>query len=73
MCAIWILLGSEYDHQWHAPEFMRIANRGPDYTVAAKVENNVVLGFHRLAIVKVGFIRDERSGYEKPDYLVSFD
>lgn len=57
MCGIWALLGASYDHGKHEPEFMRIVGRGPDFTVAAEVAENVVLGFHRLAIVEVGCLR----------------
>jgi asparagine synthetase B (glutamine-hydrolysing) len=53
MCGIWALLGANYDHERHEPEFMRIVGRGPDFTVAAEVVPGVVLGFHRLAIVEV--------------------
>lgn len=55
MCGIWGLFGCEYDPKLHLQAFMSIEGRGPDFTICKSVAPNVVLGFHRLAIVMVSF------------------
>ncbi|CAD5224753.1 unnamed protein product [Bursaphelenchus okinawaensis] len=54
MCGIWGLFGCEYDPKLHKTSFDSIVGRGPDFTIVKTVHKNVVLGFHRLAIVRPG-------------------
>jgi asparagine synthase (glutamine-hydrolysing) len=49
MCGIFALIGNiEYDYIF--PYFMKGNKRGPEYSSLTKIEDNILMGFHRLAI-----------------------
>jgi asparagine synthase (glutamine-hydrolysing) len=57
MCGIWSLLSkTSLLNQNLTPyhnSFMKIQNRGPDNSVFKLIDNNIILGFHRLAMIDV--------------------
>jgi asparagine synthase (glutamine-hydrolysing) len=69
MCGIWGLLSSislqNYGALYHA--FMKIKNRGPEFSSFQKIQNLIFIGFHRLAIV------DPTSQGNQPFHMVRSD
>ena len=51
MCGIWALIQAfkEYDARWYSA-FQQLSHRGPDYS-SFEAYSNVLVGFHRLAII----------------------
>lgn len=55
MCGIWTFINPEgYDLTKLFGDFMKIKNRGPDFS-NFQVYNNVIVGFHRLSIMDLSF------------------
>jgi asparagine synthase (glutamine-hydrolysing) len=50
MCGIFASLYSEYSVEELTPSIQAIQHRGPDHTEIAHVTQDIILGFHRLAI-----------------------
>ena len=55
MCGIWTFINPEgYDLTKLFGDFMKIKNRGPDFS-NFQIYNNVIVGFHRLSIMDLSF------------------
>lgn len=69
MCGIWALLSqvkiNEYGKLFEA--FMKIKNRGPEYSRFDLINDNVLLGFHRLAIMDLSAEGNQPFHYVRPD------
>jgi len=50
MCGIFALLNNKDNHKMVENEFMKGKKRGPEFSKLDVLTNNVILGFHRLAI-----------------------
>jgi asparagine synthase (glutamine-hydrolysing) len=74
MCGIWALISKlalvndiRFEKTWH--NFMKIKNRGPEYSSLDLIDPHILLGFHRLAIQDITvkgnqpfhFVRDDGS------------
>ena len=55
MCGIWTFINPEgCDLTKLFGDFMKIKNRGPDFS-NFQIYNNVIVGFHRLSIMDLSF------------------
>ncbi|CAH6421760.1 Glutamine-dependent asparagine synthetase [uncultured virus] len=53
MCGIWGLLSKQSIQQYgkYYDSFMKLIHRGPEYSTFEKIKPNLLIGFHRLAII----------------------
>lgn len=66
MCGIWAFIGNIVSFPKLNYAFSKLQPRGPDISILRKISNNILLGFHRLAIIDTS-----RSGDQpfKIDYM----
>lgn len=50
MCGIFAYIGSK-DRNQLIDSFLKLVNRGPDFSILESIQNGVFFGFHRLAII----------------------
>lgn len=54
MCGIFAIVSSKINDkmdEYYLPYFERIQHRGPDFSSYEQIDNKVIMGFHRLAII----------------------
>jgi len=50
MCGLFGYIGSDKDQKFLLPYFQRVAHRGPDFSELKQITEDILFGFHRLAI-----------------------
>ena len=51
MCGIFACIRCEHTLNTIKPHFDKIQHRGPDFSILKQINENIIFGFHRLAIV----------------------
>lgn len=59
MCGIFAYFGNPLDLKLLYESFMKTSKRGPDNNILKQITNNLVFGFHRLAIMDTSFKGDQ--------------
>src|SRR6478609_4871657 len=72
MCGIWFLLRKSVGEfkGVHYESFNKIKNRGPDRSHLIELNENMLIGFHRLAIMDLSYSGDQPFVYESTNRIV---
>ncbi len=71
MCGIWAFLNNKKDLNVLFKNFMNIKHRGPDYS-SFQMYDNLVVGFHRLAIMDLSFSSNQPYVLKQDDRTIVF-
>ena len=74
MCGIWTYINlkkNKLDYSKLYNNFMNLKNRGPDFT-NFQIYKNILIGFHRLAIMDLHFHANQPYIFEENDKIIMF-